>query len=66
MTITSLPIKAKDLKPGDLFSNVGPLYWKQVQNNILGSIGEKVYIRTMEPCPDDQAEDEVYLITILK
>lgn len=65
MEIIATPIKAKDLQPGDLFSNVGALYWNQINTNLFGSIGEKVYLRTLEPCPDDQAEDDVYKITIL-
>lgn len=63
MTILATPIKAGDLKPGDLFSNVGALYWNQVNTNLMQSIGEKVYIRTIEPCPEDQKDDEVHLIT---
>ena len=35
------------LEPGDLFSLAGQDYWSQIDT--VGSIGEKVYIRTNEP-----------------
>ena len=63
MKITATQIKAKELKPGDLFSTAGQEYWDKMS---FGSLGEKVYIRTNTPTPIDQAEDEIYLITIEK
>lgn len=62
MKITVKKIKAKNLKPGDLFSRAGKLYWDNYSNN--KSIGEKVYIRTSEECPKDQEEVEIYKLTI--
>lgn len=64
LTIRSEPVKSKDLKPGDLFSTVGPLYWGQS----FSSIGEKVYIRTehaLYPEAND-ADLTVYRLTIEK
>lgn len=62
-TVSTERIKAKDLKPGDLFSTIGPLYWKTALD--MGGCGERVYIRTNAPAgafPD--SEDFVYRITI--
>ena len=63
MKIKATPIKGKDLKPGDLFSTAGPLYWDDVKDTY--AIGEKVYIRTETPY--DRANDfnsTVYKIEI--
>lgn len=64
MRIKAIKIKGKDLKAGDLFSTASPLYWKYHKNN--HSIGEKVYIRTEEPCPKNQENEEIYKIVIEK
>ena len=53
-------VKNRELVPGDLFSNIGPEYWKY---GTVGSIGEKVYIRTNNPINDSQ-EEEVYRIEV--
>ena len=55
----------RDLKPGDLFSTMGSDYWSNIQLN--HAIGEKVYIRTNEPCdtaPD--ADLPIFRITVEK
>ena len=57
-------MKAKELKPGELFSAVGPEWWDHFDEYAPGAVGQKVYIRTAEPCPSDQAEDLVYRIEI--
>ena len=62
MKIKAEKIKAKDLKPGDLFSTEGQGYWDTIDNNL--SVGERVYIRTNSPTPLGQGDDEVYRITI--
>ena len=62
MKIKATPIKAKDLKPGDLFSTAPQLYWDKRDPN---SLGEKVYMRTDAPTPKDQAEEEIYLIEFI-
>ena len=61
MKIIATKVKAKDLQPGDLFSTASQLYWDSRDAN---AIGEKVYIRTTALTPTDQAEDEIYKITI--
>jgi hypothetical protein len=63
MKINATKIMGKDLKPGDLFSTVGQIYWDVSDNDKL-RIGEKVYIRTNSPCPKDQLEEPIYKITI--
>ena len=62
MKIKATKIKAKKLKAGDLFSTADKLYWDNHHNNL--SIAEKVYIRTNEPCPKDQENEEIYKIEI--
>lgn len=59
-------LKGKELKPGDLFSTIGKLYWSE--KNIMQhlSIGEKVYIRTDNPLPKDQLEEKIYKIEVIK
>ena len=64
MKITATKIKGKDLKAGDLFSTANQTYWNNHKNN--RSIGEKVYIRTEEPCPAGQENEEIYKIEIEK
>lgn len=62
-------VKGKDLKPGDLFSNVGKLYWSEKnikQHDEMGAIGQKVYIRTETPLNKEQQEEVVYKIEIEK
>jgi hypothetical protein len=56
-------VKGRDLKPGDLFSTVGDLYWNLGRDP--ETIGEKVYIRTEAPPEADDLDSEVYRITIL-
>jgi hypothetical protein len=65
MKIKATPIKAIDLKPGDLFSTAGPSYWDHYQNRM--SIGERVYIRTCTSALDvDDSNETVFLIEIEK
>ena len=62
MKVKAYPVKAKELKPGDLFSTAGPIYWENIDSKY--SLGEKVYIRTNTPTPSDQAEEDVYYIKV--
>ena len=65
MRINAIPDKARNIKPGDLFSTAGPVYWRLMDNK--PSIGEKVYIRTNTPADAaDDADEEVYKIEIIK
>jgi len=61
MRIIATRIKAKELRPGDMFSTASQTYW---DHRDPSAIGEKVYLRTEAPTPDDQGEDEIYRITI--
>lgn len=65
MKIKTTKIKGKELKEGDLFSSVGSTYWSNIESNIF-SLGEKVYIRTKNPCPKDQEDETIYKISIEK
>ncbi|MEE9401277.1 MAG: hypothetical protein V3V32_04580 [Dehalococcoidia bacterium] len=62
MQLIATLVKGKDLKPGDLFSTADQAYWATVLGR--GTLGERVYIRTEEPCPESQREIEVYRITL--
>jgi len=64
MEIIATETKAKNLKPGDLFSTANQLYWDNIENH--NSIGEKVYIRTDKLCPEEENEIKIYKIAILK
>jgi hypothetical protein len=56
-------VVARDLKPGELFSIVGPDYWDGALDH--GSVGERIYVRTNMPSSDFPDEHEaVYRITI--
>ena len=58
-------VKASDLEPGDLFSTLGSEYWDGAMD--AGSIGERVFVRTMVPAsaaPD--ADTTIYRLTIEK
>jgi len=60
------PIKAGDLKPGDMFSTYGPSYWDSVDGK--RSVGERVYLRTNTPASEasDDPNIMVYQITVLQ
>ena len=61
--ITAEQIVATDLKPGDLFSIAGQIYWDRAMTQ--GSCGECVYIRTNTPADRfEDANTTVYRITI--
>lgn len=62
LKIKAIRIKGKDLKPGELFSTAGPLYWSRRDPM---AIGEKVYIRTDAPFGKDQEEQTVFKIEVL-
>jgi len=62
MRITATRVKGKELKPGDLFSTAGPLYWENIDSE--PSIGEKVYIRTNRPLRPDQEDEEMYRVEV--
>ena len=62
MKVTAVAVKAGELKPGDLFSTYGPVYWENIDSK--PSVGEKAYIRTNTPTPPDQAHEPVYRLDI--
>jgi len=64
MKIKAIKVEASELKAGDLFSTANQTYWDNIKANL--SIGEKVYIRTETPCPQDQEDDEIYKVVIEK
>jgi hypothetical protein len=65
MKIRAVEVTGRDLKPGDLFSTMGLLYWEYVDTR--ESIGERVYIRTNTPSVHAKDADAiVYRIEIEK
>ena len=68
MKIIAKKVKCKHLMPGDLFSTASQQMWdfweKHEDDDGLVALGQKVYIRTNAPCPDDQKDDDIYRIRI--
>lgn len=64
MKVIATKVKAKELEPGDLFSNAGQPYWDIAIEQSQGTVGERVYIRTNTQCPKAHVDDEVYRITV--
>lgn len=58
-------VLGEDIKPGELFSTAGPEYWDSFGEESLGSIGERVYIRTHAPIPECDIGTGTYRITIV-
>jgi len=63
MKIIVTKVKGKDLKSGDLFTTANQEYW---DNRSPLALGEKVYIRTDMPCPENQKEEEIYRVDIIE
>lgn len=63
MQIKTTLVKAKELKPGDLFTKMGPTYWRHRDHS---SIGEKLYVRTDAELPADELNTPTYRVTIKK
>ena len=63
LRIIAEPMIGGELRPGDLFSTVGPEYWDLQTRN---AIGERVYIRTNTPTPPSQYHEPIYRITIVR
>ena len=64
--IRVIKVKSQDLKPGDLFSNAEMEHWESV-NQRTGDIlplGEKVFIRTNAPTPEDQMGLDMVRLTL--
>jgi hypothetical protein len=61
MKVKATSIQACDLQPGDLFSTSGPDYWEHI--DVIGSIGERVFIRTNAPASNADDAD-MYLFKI--
>jgi hypothetical protein len=65
MQIKATQVKAKDLRPGDLFSLCSQEEWdKMLRLPFL--MGHKVHVRTTNPCSLDQTNTTVYRIEIIK
>lgn len=66
MKIRAEKVTGGELRPGDLFSTAGPVYWEYAIAKWRANpgVGEKVYIRTPTPCPEGSENEEVYRITI--
>ena len=63
MRVVAKKTTAKDLRPGDLFSTGGPDYWAEVASR-PGVIGERVYVRTDQPCPAGEENEVVYRLVV--
>lgn len=65
MRIAAEKCYAFELQPGDLFSVASQLEWDAFSLD-EEAIGQQVYIRTNSPCPEEQENDIVFRITIVK
>jgi hypothetical protein len=63
--ITTEEMRAKDIKPGDLFTTAPQEYWDHVDKD-LDAIAQTVYIRTGAPCPKSQEKVRVYKVIVTK
>lgn len=61
LIFTATACTGKDLKPGDAFSTHGQDYWDTHRDH--KAIGERVYIRTDQETPPDQADVPIFKIT---
>ena len=64
ITVKAEECKGKDLRPGELFSTVGPEYWEAAMDRL--SVGERVYIRTNAQHDQNDGETPIYRITIME
>lgn len=69
MRIIAEALLCHELKAGDLFSTLEQEGWdgdlKRIQEGDP-VVGMRVYIRTDTPCPENQAMDRIYRVTIIK
>lgn len=63
MKVKATKVKCKELKAGDLFSAGNQKDWDDFMEE---GVGTKVFIRTNTVCPPDQAELDIYKITLKK
>jgi len=63
MRIIATLVRGEELQPGDLFSTLGPEYWDKFPQK--AGVGERVYIRTLMPCPVDQRNEQIYRVTVV-
>ena len=63
MRIIATACLASDLKSGDLFSTGDQDTWDDLSHDLF-AVGQKVYIRTHNPCPPDQAAEPIFRLTI--
>lgn len=61
MRVIAKEIKSVKLLPGDLYSTVNQEYWNVSHK---GAVGERVYIRTENACPESQKNIPVYKLMI--
>ncbi len=59
--VLAIKTQAKHLRPGDLYSPLGPNYWRTMMNE--RDIAATVYIRTNVPLQDG-LDDEVFKLVV--
>ena len=65
MKFKATKVKARELKPGDMFSTKGSEYWATADNDKPKSLGERVFLRTNIATPGDQAEKDIFKIEVI-
>lgn len=61
-------VLGKDLEPGDLFIGdmSDPFYYSPIEIVKRGGIGERVFVRTDIPLPENMLKEQVFKIKLLK
>lgn len=61
----AIPTQAKYLKPGDLWSDIGPHYWETAERATEG-VGQYLAVRGAAPVTKEAAHTKVYRIEIVE
>lgn len=71
MKIKATAMKARDLEPGDLFSVRDQKYWDGVTkprsivfNELV--VAHMIFMRSVNDCPEDQEDTDIFKLTIIK
>lgn len=62
MRILTKKVKAKQLKPGDLFSTINAKSYRELAKN--AGVGIAVYIRTEQKCLPHEENETMYKVEI--
>lgn len=64
MKFVAVQVPVEEILPGEMFSAAGSDYWDGAASGTRGSIGERVYLRTLAPVPEEDVGTFIYRITV--